>query len=306
MNNYSADISLAELLKSLWTRRWLLAGITVAGSILSLAIVLMLPNVYRAEALLAPKQQDEVGGISALAAQYGGLANLAGINLSEGSADKTALGLEILVSRQFLSEFVRRHDLLVPLMASQGWDRESGELRIDAGKYDPASETWVRRVRPPKKTIPSLQEASERLRDDVLSVEQDPGTGFVTVSVDHHSPIVAQEWVSQLVRDLNATVMRQDVEEAEAAIKYLEQQIAATPLADLQTVFFKLIEEQTKTVMLARMSAEYLFRTVDPAIVPEMHASPRRVLIVFSSFILSLLAGAVVVLLLDMRAARAR
>ena len=58
MSNPGADINLEELLKSLWARRLLLAGITAAGSLLALAIVLLLPNVYRAEALLAPRRSE--------------------------------------------------------------------------------------------------------------------------------------------------------------------------------------------------------------------------------------------------------
>ena len=74
--------------------------------------------------------------------------------------------------------------------------------------------------------------------------------------------------------------MRQDVAEAEQAIKYLQIQISSTSLADLQNVFFSLIEEQTKTVMLAKVSDEYLLKTLDPAVQPEQKFKPRRSLIV--------------------------
>ena len=45
---------------------------------------------------------------------------MAGINLGGGSANKTALGLEILKSRKFISEFIERRDILAPLMAAGG------------------------------------------------------------------------------------------------------------------------------------------------------------------------------------------
>ena len=82
-------------------------------------------------------------------------------------------------------------------------------------------------------------------------------------------------------------MMRQDVSEAEQAIEYLNEQITATSLADLQAVFFRLIEEQTKTVMLAKVSKEYILKTVDPAIAAEEKSKPRRSLIVLASAILS-------------------
>ena len=120
------DIDLRELFRILWAGKWLICGITFVAAVIAVVVALMLPNIYRAEALLAPNDQEGAGGLSALAAQYGGLASLAGINLSSGSADKTALGLEVLKSRKFISEFIEHHDILVPLMAAKGWDAETG------------------------------------------------------------------------------------------------------------------------------------------------------------------------------------
>lgn len=273
------EIDLRELFRSLWAGRWLIGGVTVAAAVISVIVTLMLPNIYRAEALLAPNDQEGAGSLSALATQYSGLASLAGISLSEGKADKTVLGLEVLKSRRFISEFIERHDILVPLIAAEGWDPETGQLLIDSDDFDVAANKWVRRVWPPKKTIPSLQEAYEEFTD-ILSVSQDKKSGFVTVSVEHYSPFVAKEWVNWLVDDLNASIMEQDVAEAQQAIEYLNSQIADTSQTELQNVFFGLIQEQTKTVMLAKVSDEYLLKTLDPAVAPELKSRPKRALIV--------------------------
>lgn len=291
---YDNEIDLRELFRVLWAGKWLIGGITLATTLIAVVFSLMLPNIYRAEAILAPNDQDRAGGLSALAAQYGGLASLAGINIGGGSGNKTALGLEILKSRKFLSEFIERHDILVPLMAVEGWDAKSGELKIDSNAYDMAAESWVRDARPPKTAIPSLQEAYKEF-SDILYVSQDKKTGFISLAVEHYSPVIARQWVELLVEDINSTVMRQDVAEAEQAIAYLNKQIIATSLADLQNVFFRLIEEQTKTVMLAKVSAEYLFRTLDPAVAPELKAKPKRSLIVILGVFLGGIIGVIAV-----------
>ena len=67
--------------------------------------------------------------------------------------------------------------------------------------------------------------------------------------------------------------------EAEKSIEYLKQQIANTSLADLQVMFFELIQSQTETVMLAEVRPEYVFKTIDPAVVPELKSKPRRAII---------------------------
>jgi uncharacterized protein involved in exopolysaccharide biosynthesis len=291
---YDDEVDLRGLFRVMWAGKWLIGGITFAATVIAVVVALMLPNIYRAEALLAPNDQDNAGGLSALAAQYGSLASLAGINLGGGQRDKTVLGLEVLKSRKFLSEFVERHDILVPLIAAKGWDRATGHLEIDSDDYDTVSAKWVRRVTPPKKTVPSSQEAYERF-SDILSIGQDQKTGLVTVAVEHLSPVVAKQWVEWLVEDINSSIMRQDVAEAEQAIEYLHKQIENTSLADLQSVFFSLIEEQTKTVMLAQVTDEYLLRTLDPAVAPEMKTKPRRSLLVVVSTLLGSLLGVAVV-----------
>jgi len=284
---YDDEIDLRQLFRVLWAGKWLIGGVTFAVTVIAVIVALILPNIYRAEALLAPHDQEGASGLSALAAQYGGLASLAGINIDSGRADKTALGLEVLKSRKFISEFIERHDILVPLMATQEWDDETGQVMIDPDDYDVTARKWIREVSPPKKTIPSLQEAHEKFTDN-LSVEQDMKTGFVTVAVEHYSPTVAKQWVDWLVQDLNSSIMRQNVAEAEQAIEYLNEQISNTALADLQNVFFNLIEEQTKIVMLAKVSNEYLLKTLDPAVAPEKKFRPKRSLIVVLSAFLGL------------------
>ena len=65
---YDDEIDFRELFRVLWAGKWLIGGITFAASVIAVIVALMLPNIYRAEALLAPNNQDGAGGLSALAA----------------------------------------------------------------------------------------------------------------------------------------------------------------------------------------------------------------------------------------------
>ena len=274
----------------LWAGKWLIVGITSAVTVIAIVIALMLPNIYRAEALLAPNDQDGAGGLSALAAQYGDLASLTGINIGGNSTDKTTAGLEILKSRKFLYDFIERHDILVPLVADRRWNPETGELIIDSDDYDVTANKWVRKVSPPKRTIPSLQEAYEEFRE-ILHINKSLETGYIIVSVEHVSPTIAKQWVDWLVEDINSTILEQDVREANQAMEYLTTQISLTSLAELRSVFYGLIEDQMRTVVLAKASLEYVLRTLDPAVVPEKKAKPNRILIVILSAFLGGLIG---------------
>ena len=74
-------------------------------------------------------------------------------------------------------------------------------------------------------------------------------------------------------------IRRQDISEAESSISYLKQQVEASPLTDLRTLFYNLIQSQTETMMLANVREEYVFKTIDPATVPEFKAEPKRIII---------------------------
>ena len=70
-----------------------------------------------------------------------------------------------------------------------------------------------------------------------------------------------------------------DILEAEESIKFLEAQREKTSLVSLDEVFAQLIEEQTKTIMLANVSKDYVFDVIDPPVAPELKSKPSRALI---------------------------
>ena len=278
-NPYPDDeIDLKELFMVLWGGRWLISAVTGLAAAISVVFALSLPNIYSASALLAPAENSG-GALSGLMKQYGGLASLAGVSLPGGEENSRAqLGIQLMKSRAFIGGFVERRGILPELMAVESWDARSGEIIYDLGAYDPTSKIWVRDVEPPKSAKPSSQEAYKAFVQG-LGVSVDKQSGYVTVSIDHQSPIIAAQWVNWLVSDVNAAVKAKDVTEAEKSIEYLKKQITSTSLADLQAMFFELIQSQTETMMLAEVRPEYVFNVIDPAIVPEEKSKPTRALI---------------------------
>ena len=58
---FDDEIDFRELFHTLWTGKWLIAVITFAGAVVGVVIALMLPDIYRSEALLAPNQDEGAG-----------------------------------------------------------------------------------------------------------------------------------------------------------------------------------------------------------------------------------------------------
>ncbi|MBU3016155.1 LPS O-antigen length regulator [Paraglaciecola agarilytica] len=290
--NNDDEIDLRELWNVIWRGKWLIIAITTIFAVASVFYALSLPNIYKSEALLAPADSDQQGGLSGLSGQLGGLASLAGVNLGGGKTDKTALAIEILKSREFFAKFAEKHNILPDLIAAESWDMGSNTIIYDEEVYLPENDEWIRKVSPPKMVKPSSQEG-KRAFDLIFSVEQDKKSSIVTVSVEHLSPYVAKSWVDWLVEDINEEMKMRDKEEAESSVAYLQEQIAKTNIVEQKNLLYQLIEEQEKTLMFTEVRREYVFNTIDSALVTESKVKPRRTLIL----LLSGVAGIVVSLL---------
>ncbi|WP_028768720.1 Wzz/FepE/Etk N-terminal domain-containing protein [Shewanella fidelis] len=281
-NQFTADdteIDIREIFFAVWQGKWLVIGITAIFAIFSVIFALLQPNIYKSEVLLAPVGEEQAGGLSGLASQFGGLASIAGINVGNGGGvDKTQMAIEVLKSRQFVSQFIQKHNILADLIAAETWDLTTNTLSYTEELYDAKLNVWTREVKKPFKPEPSMQEAF-KVFSDVVSVNQFKETGMVTVSVEHVSPYVAQQWVVWLVEDINSVMKERDVSEAIKSSEFLNKQIALTNVADIRSILYKLIEEQAKTIMFAEVRDEYVFKTIDKAIVPEEKFKPSRALI---------------------------
>jgi len=133
-----------------------------------------------------------------------------------------------------------------------------------------------------------------------IEIARDKQSGVVSLSVEHYSPSVAQKWVNLLVSDINKHMQERDQQEAKKSIEYLKEQIVNTDIAEMRMIFFQLIEEQTKTLMLTEVNDEYVFKVLSPAKVPEIKSKPSRVLIVIAFTFLGFMSSIVLILIYRM------
>nr|QFC18321.1 regulator of length of O-antigen component of lipopolysaccharide chains [Vibrio parahaemolyticus] len=229
--------------------------------------------------MLAPAESSGSGGLSKMAGQLGGLAALAGVNLGASESSQTDLAVEVMKSRQFVETFINKHDLLVPLMAAKDWDLANNKLILNEELYNSNTGEWLREPDGLRGATPTAQEAFEVFNKEVLSVTQDKESGLYTVSVKSYSPYLAQQWVNWLIEDINKVMRERTIAETSQNLAYLNSQLQKTSVAEMQSTFYKLIEDQTKSLMLAEVQNEFIFKIIDPAIVPEIKDGPKRALI---------------------------
>lgn len=280
------EIDLRELFGILWAEKWLIIGVTAVAAVISVVVSLMMTEIYRAEATLAPADTEQ--GAGGLAAQFGGAAALLGVNIGSSGGDEISNAIATLRSRQFIGRFIAENNLLVSLFASS-WDKVESKVVVDEQIYNTATGEWLLASGTP------TEHQAYRIFNQIFSVNgPDRETGIVTVAINWINPEEAASWVNMLVSALNQEVRARDVEEANNAIDFLRNQLVSTQLVDMQRVLYQLIESQTRITMLADVRDEYVFRVIDPAVVPDTKSEPRRSFIV----ILGTIAGSMFSLLI--------
>ena len=295
-NHHDDEIDLKELLSILWSDKLRIVAIAAAFAVGSLFYALVTPNQYKATVVLAPAQAGD-GGLSSALGQLTGLASLAGVSIGEGGSNESQIAQEIMNSWGFMAAFIEENKLTMEVYAVDGWNRSSGELLIDDGKYDVLTREWLLEdqetgeLRPP-----TSWELYERFQE-IVTVSEDKLSGLVSVSVEYYSPQHAKQWVDMYVTAINKHMQTRQVSKVANNIRYLEAQIESTSIAEMREVFFTIIEEQTKNKMVAEASPDYVFVTVSPSMVPEENSKPRRAIISIVGTILGLVLGVIAVLL---------
>lgn len=278
------EIDLRELFKAIWQGKWIIILTTFVFAVGGVLYALSQPNTYKSDVLLVPTQSSSSGGLSG---SLGGLAAIAGISVGgSNTADPKVEALAILHSRKFIEAFIQKHNLLAPLMAIKSWSEDSNKITYNAELYDATENEWLSNEE--GKTLePTLWKAHKAFKG-IFIVSEDKENGMVTISITNKSPYLAQKWVTLLVEDINEWMKKKALSEAGSKIEYLEGQINRTQVTELQNMFYSLIEEQYKTQMLAEVEGEFVFKTIDPAVVPEERSGPRRSL---TSVLATLLGG---------------
>jgi uncharacterized protein involved in exopolysaccharide biosynthesis len=281
-----------NLLLVLWQRKLLVIAITAIAAVIAVYVALSLPNKYRAEVLLAPSE-SEGGGLSGIASQFGGIASIAGLSLPSGSDNKMGKALALLRSRAFIQRFIEEKELLPELLALEAWDAENDKLVFNPDIYDIENKVWTRSAPPGKAVIPTGWEGY-KVFIDMLRVGEVTNDSTLIIAMETLSPHLSQTWVTWLVDELNKTISDKELNEARVSIDYLQQQIANTQVKELQSIFYSLIEEQTKKILLGEVKQDYVFEVLAAPVFPEEKSSPHRSLIVLA---LTMLGGVVSIFL---------
>ena len=265
LNNNSDEyiVDITKILSTLWTYRKILIGLTALGGLSSIIIALNLQIIFTSTAVVIPNEQEQS---SSLTSRFGGLASLAGIEQGSGLMTKDRIAIAKIGSLQFFKENLY-DEIIVDLAAAEDWDPVTKKLIYDPDIYDVENDILLEK--------PTFQQAYESFSSSMIVVEN-PITGLTSVSIEHFSPTIAKQWATLVVSGVNNSMREEDKEEARLAIDFYQKELINTSIKSVKDLFSELIEQEQQKFMLANVREEYVFKIIEPPVVPEKRTRPSR------------------------------
>jgi len=252
------NITLPEYLGVLRRHRWLIITFIAVCTLGAMLAGIKRATRYTAVIVMSPVSSSsgsgQLGGLSSLVSQFGGIASLAGIS-SLGEDSKKAQTLAVLESSALTERYIAANNLL-PVLYHKLWD--------------PTTKRW--KTADPAK-VPTLWKADRFFAKKVRTVTVDPKTGIVTMTIVWTNPQEAADWANGLVAMTNEYLRSQAIDEAQRNIDYLDAQAATATLVSAKEVIYSILENEINNEMLARGTKEYALKVIDPAQPPEIPSS---------------------------------
>ena len=185
------EINLLDYVIVLLKHKWLILGIVFATGIAAVIISLMLPNIYRSEATIIPRQQEKSATSSALSA-LGALSGMAGELVGLGGGGDVDKFEVVLKSRDLARRVVEKYKLMPELFEDE---------------WDPLKKQW--KENPP----PTIQDAYQVL-SGMLTVSRDRNSDVLAIKFDHEDPNFAKIMVDHYIDELSESLREETLKDA--------------------------------------------------------------------------------------------
>lgn len=233
----------------IWLASWrliIIGGLLVG--VCAVAASFAVKPEFRATILVAPVASDSAGQLGALRSEFGGLAQLAGVNLG-GDTDQKIEAFATLQSDAFLRDFITDNNLM-PVLFESRWDPQAGAWR-----------------KAPE--APTLADGIEKFNKEIRRISEDRKTGLVTVRIDWTDRELAAQWANGMIRHLNEFMRHDAIASSEKTISFLKREIASSTSVELRAALYRGVETQIHRKAFATVQDEFVYRIIDPAIVPD-------------------------------------
>ncbi len=269
------DIRLVEVLQMAWKSKFRIAAFSLATALLGAGYAIWLPPMFRAEAIIAPKEGAKVSGASAMLSQLGGgLGGMMAAQLGIGGGNLD--WIEVMLKGKELAKTVIEKENLLPVLFPKKWDTGKREWKRGGG------------------AAPDLDDGVEALLMNNLKLKKDAKRNLLTFGIEISDSVLSARLVGTYLSELNEKMKSEVQKESDVNRKYLEEQFNKTMDPWLQRKIQELIYNEIERAMV--MNAQS-FQILEQPAVPNKRSKPNRKMIVLASMMMGLFFGTFAVVL---------
>ena len=270
-----SDIDFYEIIKIIFDNKKYIITVVIL-SLLSTAILLhTISNKYTSSSLLEPIGASE-SGLSALG-QYSGLASMAGFSLPDQEISKADYAIATIKSKLFFQNLLQHDGILESIYASTGFDEKNKKIVFNNSLFKDGK--WIEKEGIFNKSKPSYIQAHKIFIEELLSISKDKETGFIQISITHHSPIFAKDFLDLIISEANRIERQKDLSNADKSLDFLNLEAQKNTFINTEDAITSLMNEKLNIKMLANTTEDYLLELIDPPFYPEKKSSPKRMLL---------------------------
>ena len=246
----ASDIRLVDAVHTVRERFRLVLALTAAIFVAMTILVLTEEPVYRAYVTLAPSPPLVDPSPMSVTGGLMGLPDIRNIGVFQAQTSARS-ALALLRSKAMSRRFIEAEGLL-PILFSDQWDADNQTWRESEADRQP-----------------TLGDALRLFEREVRFVSRNDATGFIRINVEWSDPELAANWANRLVEMTDGLIRERDIEEARQSIRFLEERARDAQLESVKQLMYKLIESHAKTIMVASIKDDYVFKVIDPAVTPQ-------------------------------------
>lgn len=247
--------------------------VTVAFMVLSWVVAFTLPEKFKGYVEFRIVKLAGTSPPKGIASSL----NLPGLSLGQG--EDVSENLAILASRNLTSLFIEKYKLL-PILFDEKWNKETNSWHLDNIDEEPT--VW---------------QATKFFDTKVRAVDFDKETNLIKMTMLWTDPKTAAFWANEYLKFADEYIANLARIEVRDKINFIKLQLNQSLDNDVKQSLIRLLQEELKKNVLLATTKAYVFKVLDPAVVPELKSEPLKGLIILGGSILSILIGIIAALL---------
>jgi uncharacterized protein involved in exopolysaccharide biosynthesis len=252
------------IFRTWWAHRIFIAYSTFLVTLGGLLFAFLTPSIYRAEAVIMPKELDTSGEARTIFSQFGALGGMVAAQLGGGGG--TIQRMELISRSYDVSELVIQRNNLMPILYPHKWDAKR--------------KTW--KSKNPNK-IPKMQSAIELLDKKYLKVTINPKYNCLNISIEAREPVLAANLVQWYLEAINIYIRNSITRNSNMNRVYLDSLLPSITDPLIREKVLQMVAVEIERAMLV---SSQCYELIERPIIPLQRSWPKRKTFLFLSMII--------------------